>query len=199
MSQTQNKKSQKTRMLVEGAMMVALATVLCYIRIFKFPWGGSITLFSMLPIILFSLKYGVKQGLLCSFVFSLIQFGQGVTDGLFGWGLTAVMLIACILLDYLGAYTVIGLAGAFRKKGFAGWILGTVLAVFVRFLFHFFSGVVIWHSSGKLWEAFSTENEWLYSFLYNGAYMLPELVMTVVAACILLNLKQVRKLLDLEA
>ncbi len=199
MSQSQKTKNSKTRMLVEGAMMVALATVLSYIRIFKFPWGGSITLFSMLPIVLFSLKYGVKQGLLCSFVFSLIQFGQGVTDGLFGWGLTAFMLVACILLDYLGAYTVIGIAGLFRKKGFAGWILGTALAVFIRFLFHFVSGAAIWHSSGKLWEAFSTENEWLYSFLYNGAYMLPELVMTVVAAYILLNLKQVRNLLDLEA
>lgn len=116
MSQSQKTKNSKTRMLVEGAMMVALATVLSYIRIFKFPWGRSITLFSMLPIVLFSLKYGVKQGLLCSFVFSLIQFGQGVTDGLFGWGLTAFMLVACILLDYLGAYTVIGIAGLFRKR-----------------------------------------------------------------------------------
>lgn len=199
MSQTQNTKKPKTRMLVEGAMMVALATVLCYIRIFRFPWGGSITLFSMLPIVLFSLKYGVKQGLLCSFVFSLIQFGQGVTDGLFGWGLTATMLVACIFIDYIFAYTAVGLAGVFRNKGFGGWIAGTVLAVFIRFLFHFLSGAIIWHSSGKLWEAFSTENEWLYSFLYNGAYMLPELIMTVVAAVILLNLKQIRNLLDLNA
>ena len=77
MSQT----SSKTRILVEGAAMVALATVLSFIRIFKLPWGGSITLLSMLPIVVFSIRRGVKAGLAASFVFSLIQFVQGIMDG----------------------------------------------------------------------------------------------------------------------
>ena len=187
-------KSQKVLVLVEGAIMIALATVLSFIRVFKLPWGGSITLLSMLPIALFSIKRGVKSGLVVSFLFALIQFGQGILDGLFGWGLTLGMLITCILLDYILAFTVLGLAGLFRKK-LSGQIAGIALAVTLRFLCHFLSGVVIWHSFGQLWGDFYTENTWLYSLLYNGAYMLPELIFTVVGAVALLKLPQTRKLL----
>ena len=75
-------KNSKTLTLVEGAVMVALATVLSFIRVYKLPWGGSITLLSMLPIAVFSIKHGVAKGLGAAFVFSLIQFIQGITDGL---------------------------------------------------------------------------------------------------------------------
>lgn len=183
----------KTKILVEGAVMVALATVLSYIRVFKLPWGGSITLLSMLPIAVFSIKRGIKAGFLASFAFSLLQFGQGVIDGLFGWGLTIGMLIACILLDYIGAYTVLGIAGIFREKKLGGWIAGISLAVIMRFLFHFLSGVIIWGSFGELWSTFYTENTWLYSFVYNGCYMLPELIFTVIGAVALLKLPQTKK------
>ncbi|MCR5521598.1 MAG: energy-coupled thiamine transporter ThiT [Lachnospiraceae bacterium] len=186
--------SKKTRILVEGAVMLALATALSFIRIYKLPWGGSITLFSMLPIVLFSIRRGLKAGLAVSFLFSLIQFFQGIGDGLFGWGLTPVMLIACILLDYIIAFTVLGLGGLFRKKKTAGWIGGIVIAITLRFVMHFLSGVVIWESFGELWEGFSTDSSVLYSLLYNGSYMLPELIITTVVAVILLNIPHVRKL-----
>ena len=175
--------------------MVALATVLSFIRVFKLPWGGSITLLSMLPIVLFSIRRGVKSGLTVSFVFALVQFAQGVMDGLFGWGLTPGMLIACILLDYLGAFTVLGIAGSFRRKGLPGWIGGISLAVALRFVLHFLSGVVIWQSFGELWNGFSTDNTFLYSFLYNGCYMLPELIFTLVGAVALLSAPQTKRLL----
>lgn len=187
--------NQKTRQLVEGAMLVALATVLSYIRIFKLPWGGSVTLLSMLPIFVYSIRWGVKPGLLVSFVYSLVQFGQGVIDGLFGWGLTPASLIACILIDYILAFTVLGVAGMFRKKETAGNIAGVVLASVLRFVFHFLSGVVIWHSYGELWDGFSTDNSILYSLLYNGAYMLPELIITLIGAIILLSIPQTKKIL----
>ena len=191
-------KSSKTKILVEAAIMIALATVLCYIRIIKLPWGGSVTLLSMLPIIIFSIKYGAKQGMFASFVFSLIQFGQGVMDGLFGWGLTPAMLIACILLDYIGAYSVIGVAGVFRNKGFKGWIGGTILAVFLRYVVHVLSGIVIWHSIGSIWESFSTDNEVIYSLVYNGAYMLPEMIFTLIGAIALLKIPQTKKIITQE-
>ncbi len=185
----------KTKILVEGAVMVALATVLSYIRIFRLPWGGSITLLSMLPIVLFSIRRGLGAGLTVSFVFSLVQFTQGVVDGIFGWGLTPGMLIACILLDYIMAFTVLGLAGIFRKKGFAGWIGGIALAVVLRFVCHFLSGVVVWKSFGELWNGFSTDNTFLYSFLYNGSYMLPELIFTLIGAIALLKVPQTKRYL----
>jgi len=185
----------KVTALVEGAVMVALAAVLSYIRVFHLPWGGSVTLLSMLPIAMYSVKRGVVCGLGASFVFSLIQLGQGAIDGLFGWGLTPVMLIACILLDYILPFTVLGLAGMFRKQGTAGWLTGTAVAIVLRFVMHFLSGVVIWHSVGKLWEGFATENEVLYSLCYNGAYMLPELIFTMVGAFALFRIPQTRRLL----
>ncbi len=187
--------NNKTKILVEGAAMVALATVLSFIRVFKLPWGGSITLLSMLPIVLFSIRRGISAGLAVSFVYSLIQFAQGIMDGLFGWGLTPGMLIACIVLDYIGAFTVLGIAGLFRRQKLTGWIAGIALAIVLRFVFHFLSGVVIWHSYGELWEGFSTENTYIYSFLYNGCYMLPELIFTMIGAVVLLSAPQTKKLL----
>lgn len=187
--------SQKTKLLAEGAAMVALATVLSFIRIIKMPWGGSVTLLSMLPIVIFSIKNGVKNGLIVSFAFSLIQFLQGIMDGLFGWGLTPASLVACILIDYLLAFTVLGLAGLFRNNGLKGWILGIVLAVALRLFMHFLSGVIIWHSFGELWGGFFTENSVLYSLLYNGAYMLPEMIFTTIGAVVLLKAPQTRKLI----
>lgn len=187
--------SKKTKILVEGAVMVALATVLSFIRVFKLPWGGSVTLLSMLPIVLFSIRRGIGPGFTVAFLFSLIQFAQGIIDGLFGWGLTPGMLIACIILDYIGAFTVLGIAGLFRKKGLAGQIGGITLAVCLRFLFHFLSGVIVWKSFGDLWQGFSTDNTYLYSLLYNGCYMLPELIFTLTGAIALLKVPQTKKFL----
>ena len=184
--------------LVEGAIMVALAAVLSYIRIFKLPWGGSITLVSMLPIMLYSIRHGIKKGLGAAFAFSLIQLFQGISDGLFAWGLTPLMLVACILIYYIFAFSVLGFAGLFSKNGLSGYIGGTALAGLLRFLCHFLSGVIIWHSFGELWEGFSTENEWLYSLLYNGAYMLPEIIFTQIAAAALFKLPQTKKLFGLK-
>ena len=185
----------KTRMLVEGAAMVALATILSFIKVFQLPWGGSITLLSMLPIVIYSIRWGVGPGFIVSFTYSLVQLLQGIIGGLFGWGLTPGMLIACIFLDYILAFTVLGIAGIFRKKKTGGALIGIVIAVVLRFLVHFSSGVIIWHSVGELWEGFSTESECLYSFLYNGAYMLPELIITVIGAFILLSVPSTKKLL----
>lgn len=175
--------------------MLALATIFSYVRVFKLPWGGSITLLSMLPIFLFSIKRGVASGIVVSFLYSLLQLGQGILDGLLGWGLTVPMLIACILIDYILAFTVLGLAGAFRRKKLVGWISGITLAVTLRFLMHFISGCVIWQSFGTLWEGFSTDNTYLYSLLYNGAYMIPEMIFTMAGAIALLKVPQTAKYL----
>ena len=189
-------KNTKTRMLVEGAIMVALATVLSFLKIWQFPWGGSITVLSMLPIVVFALRYGAVKGLAVSFVYSVIQLGQGIlVEGLLGWGLTPIALIACMFLDYIGAFSVLCLAGIFGNKKMPSIICGTVLVMLLRFTLHYFSGVLIFHSFGELWEGFSTDNTWLYSLLYNGAYMLPETVATTIGALFLFKTPQMRKLL----
>lgn len=190
--------NENTKKLVEAAAMVALAFVLSFIRLFKLPWGGSVTLLSMLPILVYAIRRGTAWGLMCSFAFSLLQFFQGIGDGLFGWGLTPGALVACIFLDYILAYTAIGLGGIFRKKGFAGWMCGIIIAIVVRFFVHFLSGCLLWQSYGALWEGFSTDNTYLYSLLYNGAYMLPELIFTLIGAAVLLSVPATKKFLIVE-
>jgi thiamine transporter len=105
------------------------------------------------------------------------------------------MLVGCILFDYILAFTVIGLSGMFRKKGTAGCVTGTVIALLLRFACHFTTGVIIWKSFGELWDGFSTDNTYLYSFLYNGSYMLPEIILTAVGAFVLFKIPIIRKMI----
>ena len=196
------KKSNREKILklVEGAVMVALAFGLSWVTKFipflNLPWGGSITLFSMLPIVVYSIRNGVKCGLMCSFVYSLTQLAQGIVDGLFGWGLAPAMLVGCIFLDYTGAFTVLGFAGMFRKKDMKGWISGTVVVIFIRYAFHVLSGAVIFASAGKLWEGLGEITDpWLYSMAYNACYMLPEMILTAIGAVLLFKTGAVKMIL----
>lgn len=179
---------EKTKALVEGAIMIALATVLSFITFDVWAWGGSVTLLSMLPICIYSLKRGIKPGLVCAFAYSLIQLLQGIMKGMLGWGLTPAMLIACIFLDYILAYTVLGLCGFVRKKNLSGCIVGILVSVMLRFICHILSGVIIWQSIGEVFPGFSTDNTWIYSLIYNGSYMLPEMVITIIGALILFKI-----------
>ncbi len=178
-------KNSKTKIMAECAILAALSTVLSFLKIWNMPWGGSVTLFSMLPVCYISVRHGLKWGLGSSFLYAVIQLFLGITvDGLLGWGLTGGILAACILLDYVLAFTVLGFSGLFAKRGFAGIMTGMTLTVFARFVCHLLSGVYVFASAGRLWEGFETSNTWLYSFVYNGCYMLPELIMTLVGAAI---------------
>ena len=136
------KTSSKTKILTTSSLLIAMATVLSFIKVWNMPWGGSVTLMSMVPITVISFKYGVRRGLFCGFVYSLIQLTIGIAvDGLLGWGLTAGMLASCVFLDYIFAFTILGIAGIFVKKGLWGIISGSALAVFLRFCSHVLSGV----------------------------------------------------------
>ena len=185
-------------MLTEGAIMVALAFILSFLKIVQFPWGGSITVLSMLPIVVFSLRYGAKYSFAVSFIYALLQLGQGImVEGLFAWGLTPAILVAVIFLDYLLPFTLLGVAGLFDNKNFGTVIGATVASLMLRFVCHYFSGVFIWKSVGELWGGLVVNTPYLYSLLYNGAYMIPELIFTTVGAVILFRTPQMRKLLDL--
>ena len=117
-------KNNNTKKLAACAVMVALGAVLSMIKVLQMPFGGSITLLSMLPCAMISIMYGLKWGFAASFVESVVQLAFGITmDGILGWGMTPSALIGTILLDYIVAYTVIGIAGIFRKR----WLLRCVL------------------------------------------------------------------------
>ena len=172
----------KTRILVESALMIALSTVLSMIQIPLMPHGGSITLFSMVPILVMSYRHGAKWGIMTAFVNSLIQLVQGLGNLAYCQTLTAQ--VGCVLLDYLLAFTVLGFACLIAKP-FRSRTVGVGVSAFVvcllRFLCSFLSGVLVW---GNLNEGL---NAWTYSLVYNASYMLPETLLTVVAAVLLIK------------
>lgn len=167
--------------LTESAVMIALATVLSAITFFEMPMGGSITAFSMLPIMLIAYRYGVRWGSFTGVVYGLLQMLLGMQNLRYGASLWAVLAI--ILFDYLVAFGVLGFAGAFRKaipNQTAALTVGCVLASLLRFACHFISGWVVW----GVWAPEGMP-AWLYSLEYNGYYMLPECILTAIAAALL--------------
>ena len=192
MANSKTNKKTNVKRLVLTAVLIGLATVLSLIKVYQLPLGGSITLLSMLPICLISIEYGIGWGMVGAFAYSLIQFGFGIGEGVFGWGLTPLALVGCIALDYILAYSSLGLAGAFRKKGTVGIILGVALAIVLRFVFHLLSGALIF----DIWMPEEWSNPWLYSCVYNGSYMLPELVFTMIGSIILFKAPQFAKLVE---
>lgn len=189
-------KQNRIRILCESAILLALSVVLSYIKIVQLPFDGAITLLSMLPLCLISIRHGLGWGVGSAFCYSWFQILQG---GVFSWGLTPVMLVGSLLLDYILAFTVLGFAGLFRKKGTVGILCGVGLACTLRFVSHFVSGVVLWANLERF-VAFG--QEWvgrpvLYSLCYNGIYMLPETVLTVVGAVLLFRIPQFRRVMDM--
>ncbi len=184
--------SKRTLVLTECAIMVALATVLSLVKLWEMPLGGSVTLLSMLPVMLIAMRHGVGVGLGTAFVYSVGQLFLGLPS-LMSWGMTPVMWVGSVVFDYLLAFTLLGLAGLFCKKGVKGAILGVIFACFLRFVSHFISGSIFF----AIWSPW--DNPVWYSVCYNGAYMGVELLLVIVGAGLLFASREMRKLAGLEA
>ena len=172
----------KTKKITLSAVLVALSFALVVVsKLIPAPWmqGGSVTIASMVPIILASLLLGTKWGLACGLAFSLIQMMTGFypppTQNF-------ISFIAVIFLDYVGAFSVLGLANLFVKlMGSKSWAIplsGTIVTG-LRFIMHILSGILIW---GVYAEGSSVL---VYSITYNGSYMIPEMIITTIVLAIL--------------
>ncbi len=177
MANNTTKSHLRIRALCEGAIMVALAQILSYLKLFpNMPNGGSIT-FAMFPILLYALRFGLGSGLLAGFTFGLLQL---IFDGAYAWGWQSM------LLDYLVAFTPLGLAGLFKGKAW-GIFPGTVLGGAARFLVHYISGVTIYRiTEPTAVPGIGTyESPVVYSLVYNASYMVPCIVLALVVGGIL--------------
>lgn len=196
--------------LVTSGVMLGLATVLSMIKVFEFPFGGSITLFSMLPVLVLGYMYGIRWGFVCGVVYGVLQMVLGATTtqafvGLVGWTVPVMAF-----LDYILAFMVLGLSGMFKgkiKNPTASICLGSAVAIFMRFLCHFASGWILW--GGYASDFFAGLNNsfgesvldtfdgqmlsCVYSLIYNGAYMLPELVISIVGILALMAVKPLKE------
>ena len=158
--------------------MLAFATILSMIKVVDLPYGGSITAFSMLPIILIAYRYGTAWGSFTALAFSLLQLLMGMNKLSYGTSVWAVVMI--LLFDYVIAFTVLGLGGVFRGKlGSQGAELaaGTVLACALRYICHVISGCTVWAGL-----SIPDTQALLYSLAYNATYMVPETLVTVIGA-----------------
>ena len=164
------------RALCEGAILVALAFVLSFVKLYELPNGGSLTP-AMFPILLFALRWGLGKGLMAGFVFGLLQL---MYDNAYAWGWQSM------LLDYLLAFTPLGLAGLFKGKSW-GIFPGTVVGCVGRFIVHYISGVTIY----RIYEPTEIpgigvfDDAVLYSIVYNGSYMLPHMLLALAIAAVL--------------
>ncbi len=191
-------RNTKIRVLTECAIMVALSFALSCIKLFPMPLGGSVTLASMLPIMLIGIKYGSAVGLCTGFLYSLTQLAQALIEGdVFPYCETAGVLVICLLFDYFLPFTLLGIAGIFKevrllKKEEISCYIGLILAVAIRFICHYITGVVIW---GQWAEGMSP---YLYSLLYNGGYLSVDLIICLIVAVILLRTEAIGKLIGVN-
>ena len=203
----------KTKRLTESAMLIAIAVVLELVGksvIPPMPFGGQLTLCAMLPIVLISYRHGVKWGLTAGFGYSLVQMALGADvvtaafqPGYFGDGTMIGNAILMCLCDYVLAYSLLGLGGCFRNlvknKGLS-LMCGSLVATSARYCAHIASGYILFSGwaewfftqegfpgwGAELVASLSPEMlGFVYSVVYNGMYMVPEMVITAAAALLI--------------
>ena len=205
------------------AIATVLAVVCEMIPFLNLPFGGGFTVASMLPIVLVAYMYGIGWGFFTAFTYSCIQvlisliMGKTVlalftpsSDEYMG---SIWIAIAIILIDYVLAYTVLGSGGIFRKvvkNKTAALVLGVVLALSLRYICHIVSGYIFYGAWAEWFfsqEGFYAIGEkilgWLgghpkvlslvYSVFYNGLFMLPEIVITSIAATAVSGIPHIKK------
>ena len=180
----EKKTVSNTRLIAEGGITLAIAIVLSFLKI-EMPWmiyGGSIS-FVMVPLALMSLRNGAKWGSLTAFAFGIFKLILGFEN--VGYCATLLAQIGCIFLDYVLAYTCIGLAGLFaacfvKKNRIVGHVFGTVVAGLLMFVCSFLSGWLLWGSYAP-----EGMNVLWYSFVYNISYMGPNILIAAVVIGIL--------------
>ncbi len=160
--------------LCEGAIFIALAEILSFLPFYRFPWGGAIDL-SMLPVIIGCVRWGFGPGMMMATAHGILQtlFEGGIA---IGW--------QSILGDFLIAYMVLGIAGVCRGK----FVPGTILSCTARFLVHYVVGATVWAEyMPETFFGMTMTTPWFYSALYNGAYMLPDMLLVLIAGVLLLK------------
>lgn len=182
---TQNT-SRAVKILVESALMVAFATVLSMLKLIEMPYGGSVTLASAVPVLIIAYRHGTKAGLITGAVFAATQQLLGLNNLSYvtGWQST----LAVIMLDYMLAFTVIGLGGIFKgkimspdtpaaKRQAVEMACGMALVSFIRYILHTVAGATVWAGL-----SIPTSAALLYSIGYNATYMIPETIVNVAVA-----------------
>ena len=171
------KKKSSLTILCEAGVLLALAQILSYVRLYKFPNGGSVD-FAMLPIIVFCARYGVSWGVVTGFVYGLLQYFIGLSTSI-DW--------TTLIVDYIVAYTLLGLgaglAHLYPKHRMTHAIL---IGGLLRFAAHFVVGALVWGKyMPETFFGMHMTSVWVYSFLYNGSYMFIDIAIVLIAVSLM--------------
>jgi thiamine transporter len=167
-----------TKILAEIIALSALSAALYVVRPFSLPYGGSITLGSMVPVIWLALRRGLFVGFTAGAIFGMIALPIDVI--LLPYSpITNPMQV---FLEYPLAFGVLGLAGIFRKRSLGFAIVGTGISVFAKFLLHVIAGVMFWS-----WTIPIEWNPLVYAVVYNGSFLLPEFIISAILIAILVK------------
>lgn len=180
-----DKRGFDSKSIAYAAVCIAMSFALSYLRVVKMPQGGSITIASLLPLMIYAYMFGIKKGVFAGFIYGLLQALQSPT----------ILHPAQFLLDYPVAFACIGLAGLFanfkplEKLPQVQFLIGGVIAGLGRFVMHFLSGTFAFGS-------FAGEGQpaWLYSLIYQSGYVLPDIAITIAVGVIVLCFPSVAKL-----
>lgn len=183
-------KAKNLKKIAVSALFIALGTVLSeLVPSISLPFGGSITVFSMVPMCLLGILFGVKWGVFANLVYGIVQMLFGLNNLSYAtwWGAAVVI----VLLDYVVAYGVLGFSGAFVgkiKNEQLAVILGVLLAVTLRYVCHIITGFTVWSEVAP-----SLEVIWG-SVVYNGTYMLPEMVITPLGVYLISKVNAIKRI-----
>lgn len=167
------KRKFSAKQLAFSAIAIALAMITSMLKLFHLPMGGSITVFSMLFIVLIGYWYGLGGGLTAAVAYGILQL---VCD-------PYIISVPQLLLDYVFAFGALGLAGIFSKSK-NGLVKGYLVGVLGRYFFAFLSGFIFFGMYAEAYTSNATLNGIIYSLLYNGAYIIPEAVITIILIAI---------------
>ena len=170
-------KKEQILALCEAGIMVALSAVLSLFKLLELPYGGSVTFASMLPIIIYSYRHGVRRGISTAVIASLVQLLLGLKH--FSYYTTWQSIVALAVFDYIVAFGVFGIAPLFKKRlSYSGAIFASALVPsLLRYICHVISGATVWAGL-----SIPTEAAIVYSIGYNATYMIPETIVLVTAA-----------------
>lgn len=175
----------ETKRLTFTSLLISIALILSKCKISFFINGGSITLFSMLPLITISFVYGYKWGLFSGSIFGLLHF---ITTNTTFKGFNLATICFSIFLDYIIAFSFIGCASFFTLYKINNFnvklLIAIVISFFLKFLTHVLSGVLIWNTA-----LHSIGASLISSIVYNLIYNVPEMLITLVGFLLLNKLQ----------
>jgi thiamine transporter len=174
-----------TQILTEIAIFSALSAVLYSIRIFTLPYGGSITLASMVPVMWLSIRRGIRVGVIAGAIFGGIAL---LIDVLYLGASSVVATPVQAVFEYPVAFGLIGLSGmltgVFHKKTVGLALAGAGLSVFLRFWVHYFAGVFVWYYVYAFPPGYG---QWIWPAVYNGSFLIVEYIISAVVLAILVK------------